>query len=77
MPYESNLPATGRHIPLRSAWPTAIGKPLTNRAIAKYKKLGYYATGFIKEAQDVKKKVMKSLTPKKQTKPKPDYSEFI
>ena len=29
---------------IRSAWPTPIGKPLTNRKIAKYQKAGYYKT---------------------------------
>lgn len=29
---------------IRSAWPTPIGKPLTNRMISKYKKQGFYAT---------------------------------
>ena len=38
---------------VRSAWPTPIGKPITNRKIALYAKKGYYATNI--EARKVEK----------------------
>jgi hypothetical protein len=35
---------------IRSAWPTPIGKRLTNRMIAKYKKLGFYSSSIMLKA---------------------------
>lgn len=35
---------------IKSTWPTPIGKPLTNRRITHYKKLGYYQTGRIEDS---------------------------
>ena len=40
---------------IRSAWPTARGKPLTNRMIAKYEKQGKYVTNEITHTTELKK----------------------
>jgi hypothetical protein len=48
--------------PIKSAWPTPIGKPLTNRAISRYKKLGYYASNLTSATERVKQSKQKRLS---------------
>ena len=31
-------------VPIRSTWPTPIGRPLSDRMISKYQKMGFYDT---------------------------------
>ena len=58
-------------IHIRSAWPTPIGKRLTDRMIAKYRKLGFYSHGIVQaEAKNTAVAKRKAAAAR-------DISEFV